>query len=125
MRQHFQVLAAVALLFAGPASFANSGRQAQTLEVRHAHGFSRAEARVRVDQLLDYWAQRFGVERTWQGDRVFVKGRFWGMAFDGVLVIRDSEVRAVANDPGTMLRGTALGYVSAKLRKYLHPTYEG
>ena len=135
MRRHLQTLGTVALFLLGSASFANStrgsasaaasARAKQVLEVRHAHGFSRDEARIRVDQLLDYWAKRFGVQRDWQGDRVHVKGRFWGMDFDGVLFVRDHEVRAVANDPGSMLRGTALGYVSGKLRKYLHPTYEG
>jgi hypothetical protein len=95
------------------------------LEVRHPHELTRAEARVRMDQLLDYWAKRFGVQRAWDGDRVVVQGRFWGMDFRALLVIRDREVQAVADDPGTPLRRTAVNYVNGKLRKYLHPHYEG
>ncbi len=96
----------------------------RALELRQPHAFSRDEAKIRVDQLLDYWEGRFGVQRRWEGDSVRVRGKFWGMDFDGVLVVREGEVEAIAEDAGKPLPRTAVDYVGGKLRKYLHPTYD-
>ncbi len=95
------------------------------LELRQPHTFSTDEAKIRIDQLLDYWESRFGVQRRWEGDDVRVRGRFWGIHFDGVVRVREGEVEAIARDPGGPIRRrTAIDYVAGKLRKYLHPTYE-
>jgi hypothetical protein len=88
------------------------------------HSFSRAEARERVQQLLDYWSARWGLRRDWRGDTVSVHGTVMGVLFDAELVVGDHWVSATASDPGFILRSAALGYVTAKLRKYLHPSYK-
>lgn len=95
-----------------------------TLQLAQSHAFSRSEARVRVQQLLDYWSTRFGVQRTWQGDTARVRGSVMGVPFDGLVVVGDHEVSASTSDPGLLLRSTALDYVQRKLKKYLHPTYQ-
>lgn len=88
------------------------------------HSFSRAEARERVQQLLDYWTSRWGIRREWHGDSVSIHGRVMGVLINAELVVGDHLVSALASDPGVFLRGAAAGYVSGKLRKYLHPSYQ-
>ena len=88
------------------------------------HSFSRAEARERIQQLLDYWSARWGIRRDWHGDSVFIQGTVMGVLINAELVVGDHLVSASASDPGILLRGAAAGYVSGKLRKYLHPAYQ-
>jgi hypothetical protein len=94
-----------------------------TLHLARPHRLGRAGARERVRQLLEYWRSRYGVQRSWQGDRVHVKGHVMGMRLEGWLEVRDGEVEAHSTDPGWLLRGAALDYMQRKLSKYLHPTY--
>jgi hypothetical protein len=89
-----------------------------------AHSFSRAEARERIQQLLDYWSSRWGIRRDWHGDSVSVQGWVMGVFINAELVVGDHWVSASATDPGLFLRDAAIGYVSGKLRKYLHPSYQ-
>ena len=88
------------------------------------HSFSRAEARERIQQLLDYWSVRWGIRRDWHGDSVSIQGTVMGVPINAELVVRDHLVSASASDPGVFLRNAATGYVSGKLRKYLHPSYQ-
>jgi hypothetical protein len=88
------------------------------------HTFSRTEARERIQQLLDYWSSRWGIRRDWHGDSVSIHGSVMGVSIDAELVIGDHWVSAFASDPGFLVRGAAVGYVSGKLRKYLHPSYQ-
>ncbi len=88
------------------------------------HTFSRDEARVRLQQLLDYWNQAYGVQRRWYGDSARVTGRIMGIYFDARVTVKDGAVEAVASDPGFLFRAAAADYINSKLRKYLHPTYE-
>lgn len=97
---------------------------AMPLAFARPHALSRAEARERVHQLLDYWRARFGVQGSWDGDTVRVWGRVLGVPFQGLLEVREHEVAARTSDPGFFMRGSALGYVERTLSKYLHPTYE-
>lgn len=113
----------LAVLSVGTAS-AEAPSHGDTLQLAQSHAFSRSEARVRVQQLLDYWSTRFGVQRTWQGDTARVRGSVMGVPFDGMVVVGDHEVSASTSDPGLLLRSTALEYVQRKLKKYLHPTYQ-
>jgi hypothetical protein len=87
------------------------------------HHFSRDAARERITYLLNYWRERFGITSSWAGDRVVMVGRIFGMNFRARFEITDSNVVAVASDPGYFMRGRAEHYVNRKLRKYLHPTY--
>jgi hypothetical protein len=88
------------------------------------HPFSRADARVRIEQLLAYWTSRFGIRNHWDGDRVQVSGRVMGVNFEAELAIEEHSVDGKATDPGFFLRGAATNYINRSLRKYLHPRYE-
>jgi hypothetical protein len=87
------------------------------------HHFSRAEAKMRVQQLLDYWAQRFGVRTNWDGDSAHIRGKVAGVEVDGYLVVNELEVDGEAADPGFPMAGSARNYIQKKLQKYLHPQY--
>lgn len=105
-----------------PEPFSLHGDNRVTLKVEHH--FTRADARERVSQLLNYWARRFGVKSEWRGYRVFLSGRVLGIDIQALFDVTDHDVLAHASDPGTVLRGSAEAYVEKKLRKYLSPTYD-
>lgn len=94
------------------------------IEVKVNHAFSRDAARERVSYLLEYWNRRFGVKAFWRGFRVYLSGRVWGIQVKAAFDVGDHEVVALSVDPGRVLRSRASGYVEAKLKKYLSPTYE-
>ncbi len=93
------------------------------LTAKVPHHLSVAKAHERVQQMLDYWHQRFGVQSKWDGERVAVKGSIFGLDIDATFVVREDEVDAQAADPGWLWRGRAMDYTTKKLRKYLHPNY--
>jgi Putative polyhydroxyalkanoic acid system protein (PHA_gran_rgn) len=93
-----------------------------TLSVTHA--FERSEARRRIEYLLEYWQKRFSVHNVWQGDRVYLSGRIYGMDIRAYFDVEAAQVSAKAEDPGFFMRGTTREYVEKKLKKYLSPTYE-
>ena len=88
------------------------------------HHFARADAKVRVQQLLEYWTQAFGVKNHWSGDQVRLRGHVFGVDFHARLDITDTSVGGEATDPGALLRSAASDYVKRKLRKYLSPHYD-
>lgn len=95
-----------------------------TIGLTVPHGFSQAEAQVRVSQLLAYWGERFGVTSVWRGDRVCLSGSILGKDIEAIFLVTGRGVRATAKDPGWPWRGRIRSYVDGKLKKYLHPTYE-
>ncbi|HZA13852.1 MAG TPA: polyhydroxyalkanoic acid system family protein [Myxococcaceae bacterium] len=119
-------LAVAAVLSSGIAQAEESQSPAvsHSMMFEQPHPFSRAEARERIQQLLDYWSSRWGIRRDWHGDSVSVQGWVMGVFIDAELVVEDHWVSASASDPGLFLRNAAFGYVSGKLRKYLHPSYQ-
>jgi hypothetical protein len=98
--------------------------QDTSLNLKVAHDFTRDLARERITQLLAYWAERFGVKSEWHGFRVFLTGTILGIGIKALFEIEEGAVVAMAEDPGTILSGTARRYVDNKLRKYLSPTYQ-
>lgn len=96
----------------------------KALKLTVGHAFELSEARERVGYLLAYWSRRFGVESEWHGDRVFLTGQVFGVDVRAVFTVEERVVRAKAFDPGTVFASAAQRYVSRKLRKYLHPTYD-
>lgn len=96
---------------------------AKTITVLVGHHFSRSDAHVRVQQLLDYWDSRARLIQKWTGDRVAVSGTVIGVTFSAILDITDGVVRCESTDPGFVVRNTARDYVQKKLRKYLNPQY--
>lgn len=122
-KKHLRItLPLLTLLFTVPATAGDASSE-RPLVIEQDHTFSRDQARERVQQLLDYWAQRFGVRRHWRGDVAYVQGHVMGVSIDARLVVGDHHVEARASDPGFLVRGAALDYVHRKLRKYLNPTY--
>lgn len=123
MKRHLRfVLALTVGLWAGGVR-ADEGAP-PLVEIEADHTLSRKDARIRVEQLLDYWCQRFGVERAWTGDVAHIHGFIMGVSIDAELVVDEKRVLASARDPGLFLRDAAMQYVAKKLRKYLHPLYE-
>jgi hypothetical protein len=110
------------LLLSTRAAADDPDRAALRFEV--SHPFTRQDARTRMQLMLDYWAERFGVKSRWEGDSAFVAGRVMGVPFHARLRLGDGMVDGQASDPGFFLRGAAYDYVSKKLRKYLHPRFE-
>ena len=88
------------------------------------HHFARADAKVRIQQLLEYWTSSFGVKYRWDGDQVRLRGHVFGVDFRARLDITDTAVGGEATDPGTLFRTAASDYVKRKLRKYLSPQYQ-
>jgi putative polyhydroxyalkanoate system protein len=89
------------------------------LEVPHA--LSKDEARKRVEALLRYWTEKYGVQTTWNGDAVSVSGRFIGMSLHAQMVVGDSKVGGEASDPGLLFREKARQYLTRKFNDYLDP----
>lgn len=103
----------------GPFAIANDER----ISVTVPHAWRVDEALERVGYLLAYWKERFKVQAEWHGNRVWLTGKLLGRQIRAVFLVTESQVVAIASDPGWPLRGRVQPYVEAKLKKYLHPTY--
>lgn len=97
---------------------------AHNVNLSVGHTLTRDDARTRVEQLLAYWGKRFGVKSEWTGFRVSLSGIVWGVSIDAHFDVSDHDVSATAVDPGFAWRHVAQDYVSKKLKKYLHPSYQ-
>jgi hypothetical protein len=128
MRQHLRALLALVLIATAPPVLAadqDSPRRARSgVEFQRNHSYSRDEARERLQLFLDYLYRAHGIQRAWQGDTARVQGRVWGVSFEAKVHVLDDRVEGQASDPGFLLRRVAVEYVNAKLRKYLHPSFE-
>ncbi len=96
-------------------------KRPMTLSVSHT--FEREEAKRRVSYLLEYWDKRFAVRSLWQGDRVYITGKIYGMDIRAYFDVESERVAAKAEDPGFFMRGTTSDYVEKKLKKYLSLDY--
>lgn len=94
------------------------------ISVSVAHHFARSEALERLGYLLDYWKRAFNIRHEWRGNQVFISGSIFGLKVKAQFSVTDEAVVAVAADPGWPWRGRAEGYVTGKLKKYMHPTYD-
>lgn len=88
------------------------------------HHYAHAEVVERLGYLFDYWKKRFNISSQWRGDRVYLSGSIYGIKIEALFDVSDSQVVGVARDPGWPWRGKVVAYVDAKLKKYLHPTYD-
>lgn len=93
------------------------------LTARVAHGLSVSDAHLRVQQMLDYWHTRFGIEAKWDGECAWVTGKVWGVDFRARFDVLDGAVSAEATDPGPFFRSRITDYTVKKLKKYLSPNY--
>ncbi len=94
------------------------------ISVSVAYHFAKAEALERLGYLLDYWKRAFDIRHEWHGNDVFISGSIFGLKVKARFSVVEGEIVAVAADPGWPWRGRAEGYVTGKLKKYMHPTYD-
>jgi hypothetical protein len=113
----------LSLCLTSPAPAQTPQLKGNTITLLVGHHFSRSDAHERVQQLVDYWKNRYHVSQSWSGDRVAISGTVVGVPFQAFLEVTDGAVRCESSDPGALLRGSARDYVQKKLRKYLHPQY--
>jgi hypothetical protein len=100
-----------------------SAEDRKVIDVTVAHSFSKAEAKERLGYLLKYWDDRFSVKNAWTDDTVAVSGRVYGISIRATFSVTDTQVSAVAQDPGFFWRSRTKSYVEKKMKKYLHPQY--
>ncbi len=80
------------------------------------------EARKRVEALLGYWKRKYGVTSAWTGDGATMKGKAVGVTIDGKLAVEARRIAGEASDPGMLLRGQAIKYLTRKFAEYLDPS---
>jgi hypothetical protein len=86
------------------------------------HTLPRAEARQRVERLIQYWSHKYGVTARWAGDAAKLSGRVLGVSLSADLEVRDGKVDGEASDPGFLLREKARKYLTEKFASYLDPS---
>ena len=89
------------------------------LEVPHA--LAKDEAKKRIEALLRYWTEKYGVETRWNGDAATVSGKFMGMSLRANVVVDEKKVGGEASDPGMLFRSKAQQYLTRKFTDYLDP----
>ncbi len=93
-----------------------------TMKFEVPHTLSKDEARKRVEQLLQYWMDKYGVKANWAGDGAKVLGKVMGISLDASFTITDGAIQAEGTDPGMLLRGQAKSYLQKKFTSVLDPS---
>ncbi|MHB8873442.1 MAG: polyhydroxyalkanoic acid system family protein [Myxococcaceae bacterium] len=91
------------------------------LKFEVSHQLPKEEARKRIEALLSYWSQKYGMKCQWTGDAAKVSGKAMGVSIDATLQVTERTVGGEASDPGFLLRGQATKYLKAKMADYLDP----
>lgn len=85
------------------------------------HSLSKDQARERVQKLMTYWGDKYGVKSDWNGDQASVLGKVMGINLEASFEIRDGQVCGEGTDPGMLLRGQAKKYIQKKFDDFLDP----
>ncbi len=93
-----------------------------TMKFEVPHSLPKDEVRQRVEQLLKYWQEKYGVKADWVGDGAKVVGKVMGINLDASFTITDKGVEGEGTDPGMLLRGQAKKYLQQKFTAALDPT---
>ena len=93
-----------------------------TMKFEVPHTLSKDEARKRVEQLVKYWADKYGVKAEWAADGAKVIGKVMGINLDASFKITDKGIEGEGTDPGMLLRGQAKSYLQKKLGEVLDPS---
>jgi len=91
------------------------------LKFEVAHSLSKDEAKKRIEQLLKYWQNKYGVASNWTGDSAKIAGKVMKIDLNATLAITDKAVVGEATDPGFLLRTPARNYLNEKFSSYLDP----
>ncbi len=86
------------------------------------HTLSKEEAKKRVESLIAYWTQKYGMKAEWSGDVAKIVGKAMGVTIDAVLNVTDAKIGGEATDPGMLLRGQAKKYLTQKFSEFLDPS---
>lgn len=86
------------------------------------HSLSQAEAKKRVEQLLQYWGGKYGVKASWVGEAAQVSGKVMGINLDASFQVTDRSIQGEGTDPGMLLRGQAKSYLQKKFSAVLDPS---
>ena len=92
-----------------------------TMKFEVPHSLSKDEARKRVEQLLKYWTDKYGVKANWSGDGAKVIGKVMGINLDANFTITEGAIQGEGTDPGMLLRGQAKSYLQNKFSAVLDP----
>lgn len=91
------------------------------MKVEMPHELSVEEARDRMKDLTAYWRRKYAVESRWRNDVARMSGSFLGVTFEATLAVATRTVIVDGPDPGVLLRGQAIHYLTRKLHHYLGP----
>jgi hypothetical protein len=86
------------------------------------HSLPQAEAKKRVEQLLQYWGGKYGVKAAWVGEAAKVTGKVMGINLDASFQVTDNAIQGEGTDPGMLLRGQAKSYLQKKFSAVLDPS---
>ena len=92
-----------------------------TMKFDVPHSLPKAEARQRVERLLQYWKDKYGVQSNWSGDGAKVNGKVMGISLDANFTVADGTIQGEGTDPGMLLRGKAKSYIQDKFSTVLDP----
>ncbi|MBU8894482.1 hypothetical protein DRW03_08165 [Corallococcus sp. H22C18031201] len=92
-----------------------------TMKFEVPHTLPKDEVRKRVEQLLQYWGNKYGVKADWQGEGAKLAGKVMGIQLDASFVITDNAVQGEGTDPGMLLRSKAKSYLQEKFASVLDP----
>ena len=56
------------------------------------HSLSKDQARERVQKLMTYWGDKYGVKSEWNGDQASVLGKVMGINLEANFEVRDGQV---------------------------------
>lgn len=90
-----------------------------TMKFEVPHSLPKDQARQRVEQLLKYWKDKYGVTANWSGDGAKVVGKVMGISLDANFTITDGQIQGEGTDPGMLLRGKAKSYLQGKFTSVL------
>lgn len=93
-----------------------------TMKFEVSHSLPKDEAKKRVELLLHYWGNKYGVKADWSGDGAKLNGKVMGINLDASFVITDKALQGEGTDPGMLLRGQAKAYLQKKFGAVLDPS---